>query len=678
MPFSTPSARAGGAARFLPPPSPAWANLRDPRDDRRLPTPPGARRSPHRADDPHGNAFAEALPADVAFLAAYGVPVPHLRHAAAVARRWGVTASEALLALGFVDEDYFYRTLSAETGLPMLPTDARPDVCARYPEGLLAGIVPLAPNPRGLRFAIAPRGAAVRELLRSPSGVRQPGLALATPRQLAARLMARKAALIAHRAANTLSESAPALSFRGGLGRRQAFALLAILAALGLAACVATSLVLPILVSGASFLFLWMVMLRLAAACEPAPIAAPPGLAGAIMDKYLPVYTVIVPLYREARVLRRLIAGLTALDYPPAKLDIKLVLESDDHATRKAILALPLPPLFEIVVAPPGRPRTKPRALNVALPLARGTFTVIYDAEDLPAPDQLRLAATFFARLPRDVACLQARLVIDNPHAGWLPTMFALEYAALFDVLNPYLCSHRMPIPLGGTSNHFRTSILRAMHGWDAWNVTEDADLGLRLARLGYRVADLPSSTYEEAPARLGNWMNQRTRWMKGWMQVCITHGRQPLRTLRELGPVNFLSALTTSLGTVLSALAFPIFVPVTAAALLDGRLLAPTSLAGAAVAAVALTLFVAGFAAMILPAVAGLRRRRFGALTRYLPLLPIYYLLVSLAAWRAIHELVVAPARWNKTEHGSAPGGRGRSVTGSEAGPAQPRPATA
>ena len=206
-------------------------------------------------------------------------------------------------------------------------------------------------------------------------------------------------------------------------------------------------------------------------------------------------------------------------DYPRGKLDIKLVIEHDDRATRLAIVALDLPAIYEIVVAPIGWPRTKPRALNIALPLVRGELLVIFDAEDAPAPGQLREAAERFLRAPRELACLQARLAIDNIEDSWLTRLFAIEYAVLFDVLNPGLAGLGLPLPLGGSSNHFRTEVLREVCGWDAWNVTEDADLGLRLARFGYGVGILPSSTQEEAPAFIDAWLRQRRRWSKGWMR---------------------------------------------------------------------------------------------------------------------------------------------------------------
>ena len=223
-------------------------------------------------------------------------------------------------------------------------------------------------------------------------------------------------------------------------------------------------------------------------------------------------------------------------DYPRSKLDIKLVVERDDEAARRALKSLDLPARYEIVVAPSGLPATKPRALNVALPAARGALVVVYDAEDEPDADQLRLAAARFAAEPY-VHCLQAALTIDNAADSWISAMFAIEYATLFDLIDPGFAALDLPIPLGGTSNHFRVDTLKRVGGWDAWNVTEDADLGMRLASAGARVGALASSTTEEAPAEFAAWFRQRVRWQKGWMQTLIVHSRRPLRFARALGP---------------------------------------------------------------------------------------------------------------------------------------------
>ena len=397
-----------------------------------------------------------------------------------------------------------------------------------------------------------------------------------------------------------------------------------------------------------------MIALRIAASVLSGSVQPGSGLPRA-SDADLPVYTIIAALYREKRVAARLIGALSRLDYPAAKLDIKLVLEADDRETLDALHAIALPGNVEILVAPQGSPRTKPRALNVALPLARGRYTVVYDAEDIPDPGQLRLAVARFAQLSRNVACLQARLTIDNTDDTWLTRLFTIEYAALFDAFNPGLAEIGSPLPLGGTSNHFRTSVLRDIHGWDAWNVTEDADLGIRLARLGYAVKDLPSSTLEEAPGTLGAWMRQRTRWMKGFVQTATSHSRKPRLLLRQLGIWKCFGALCLTWGIALSALVYPLFSGLILIWWLSEATWLFTSQKERIVFAYVVVLAAFGAVSIFVPACIALHRRRLWRLLPWMPLLPLYYGLVSIAAWRGLWELATATFRWNKTSHGHA-----------------------
>jgi cellulose synthase/poly-beta-1,6-N-acetylglucosamine synthase-like glycosyltransferase len=342
-------------------------------------------------------------------------------------------------------------------------------------------------------------------------------------------------------------------------------------------------------------------------------------------------------------------------DYPRAKLDIKLVVEAEDDQKRVAIEALALPSRYELVIAPRGAPRTKPRALNVALATARGSLVVIFDAEDAPEPDQLRLAAGRFGMAGDRLACLQARLAIDNPGDGWLAALFAIEYAALFDVLNPGLAAIGAPMLLGGTSNHFRAGVLKRLRGWDAWNVTEDADLGLRLARFGYRVETLATTTHEEAPARMGAWLAQRRRWIKGWMQTLIVHARQLRRLARELGPRGAAGALALLLNGVLGPLLTPMFVALLARDALWGDLLAPRDASGLLMSTAWSCLTLAGLGSLLWFSLMGVRQRGLRLEARWLVALPAYHALLSLAAWGALLELWRDPFAWTKTNHGLA-----------------------
>jgi len=589
-----------------------------------------------------------ALPVEIGFLAHHGYPPQLLHDAAIIAELSGVSADEALMKHGLVDETEFYRAIASELSLPFL---ASPPLLpgAPYPECLLTGLAPLAD---GSGFVIAPKGQTLAQLLSGRKRIA--ALAITAPSLLRKGIFGAQGRLIAHRAAYELPYAAPTLSSIRGASIVQIAVVVAIALVTSFCSIAAPDLTTILLTSVLSPLFLCIVVLRLSASLLSNPLRAA-GSGHRMNDVALPVYTIIVALYREHRVASRLIAALKRLDYPKAKLDIKLVLEVDDHETMAAFMALDLPGNFEIIVAPPGEPRTKPRALNVALPLARGRFTVVYDAEDMPDPDQLRSAVNAFAHLPKDVACLQARLTIDNTDDSWLTRLFTIEYAALFDVFNPGLAEIGSPIPLGGTSNHFRTEVLKKIHGWDAWNVTEDADLGIRLARLGYRVADLPSSTLEEAPITFKAWMRQRTRWMKGFMQTSISHSRDPLSALSQLGFWRFYTGLALTGGAVVSALLYPFCTVFFIAFWITGQIWAQSSPWNAIWHAVSLTLFVSGTASLFIPALVALHRRQLWRLLPWVALLPFYYGLVSVAAWWGLWELATTPFHWHKTHHGFA-----------------------
>jgi cellulose synthase/poly-beta-1,6-N-acetylglucosamine synthase-like glycosyltransferase len=295
--------------------------------------------------------------------------------------------------------------------------------------------------------------------------------------------------------------------------------------------------------------------------------------------------------------------------------------------------------------------------LNFALPFARGSFIVIYDAEDRPQPDQLRRALQAFRAGDDRLACVQARLCIDNTADSWLTRLFTAEYAGQFDVFLPGLTAFGLPLPLGGSSNHFHAATLREIRAWDPYNVTEDADLGMRLARFGYRSAMIGSTTYEEAPAQFGAWLRQRTRWFKGWMQTWLVHMRQPARLLRDLGLPGFIAFQLIVGGNALAALVHPIF----AAGLIyfvinsNASISQPESDAATILAWLYGTSVVAGYLASIFLGGLGLRRRGLSANVWILLLTPLHWLLLSLAAWRALYQLIVAPYAWEKTEHGLA-----------------------
>lgn len=403
--------------------------------------------------------------------------------------------------------------------------------------------------------------------------------------------------------------------------------------------------------------FLCVVLLRATAlwyaTAQPAPATSRRDPAAAMPSSdALPRYSLLIPLYDEADVVPDLVKALDGLDYPRDKLQILILLEAVDTATRDAVAAQALPPHISTVIVPPGEPRTKPRALNYALRQTTGDLVVVYDAEDAPEPDQLRRAAALLAADPH-LACVQARLNVLNFEETCLTRQFAIEYTVLFDYLLPMLERLGLPLPLGGTSNHFSRTALEEIGGWDPYNVTEDADLGIRLARKGRSVTVLNSTTWEEAPPTFINWRNQRTRWLKGWMQTYLVHTREPLRMLRELGWFPFLGLQVLMGGLILSALVHPWFYVIAAAEITWGPLLMVEQ------SSLSKVVTVIGVVNLVLSYVIGaalgclaVARRGRPQLMLWVLAMPIYWLLISLAAYRALIQLATTPYKWEKTTH--------------------------
>lgn len=374
--------------------------------------------------------------------------------------------------------------------------------------------------------------------------------------------------------------------------------------------------------------------------------------ARALGEDELPVFTVLVPMYKEPAMLPMLAQSLRALDYPLGKLDIKLVLEASDHETIEVASKLGLEGMFEVIRVPPSHPQTKPKACNFALQFARGEFLVIYDAEDRPEPDQLRKVVATFRKSSPNTACLQCSLSYFNSGENWLTRMFTLDYGLWFDQMLPGLERLNIPIPLGGTSNHFKIEVLRELHAWDPFNVTEDADLGVRLTQKGYRVGVVDSTTFEEASCHAGNWIRQRSRWMKGYMQTFLVHTRRPLHLMRTIGPLGFLGFVFFIGGTVLSGLFNPLFwllyVGWLIAAITGFEAVFPEPLLF-----LALFNLLAGNGALVfLNMLAPIRRG-------WLDLIPYsltafgYWVIISIAAYRGLWQLLSNPFYWEKTQHG-------------------------
>lgn len=380
-----------------------------------------------------------------------------------------------------------------------------------------------------------------------------------------------------------------------------------------------------------------------------------------VRDELLPPYTVLVPLHREGDVLPALLERLSHLDYPAEKLQVLLLIEEDDDETRQALdeVAAAAGPeglgaQFEVVLIPPDGPRTKPKACNVGLARAVGEFSVIYDAEDRPDVDQLRKAVLGFRQQPDRVVCIQAELQYWNPWTNWLTRCFAAEYATNFSLFLRGLDRHQLAIPLGGTSNHFRTDALRELGGWDPYNVTEDADLGIRIARRGWDVRMMQSVTEEEANSHLGNWIRQRSRWIKGYMQTWLVHTRNPWRLWRELGTRRFVAFHLAVGFSPVTTLVNPWFWALTLVYLATGpdhiEKLFPGWVLYLGVATMIL-----GNATMMYTLMVGCMERGLHRAVRAMLSVPLYWGLMSIAAYKALFQLLRPSRRhyWELTVHG-------------------------
>lgn len=366
----------------------------------------------------------------------------------------------------------------------------------------------------------------------------------------------------------------------------------------------------------------------------------------------LPTYSVLVPLYKETRVVADLIHNLCALDYPVDKLKIILLLEADDVEMLKTVQPYHLPPHFRTIIVPVSKPRTKPKALNIGLRHIDSEFCVVYDAEDRPDPDQLLMAIAAFNKVGPKVVCLQAQLAYHNPGQNWLTRFFASEYASWFTLYIPGLAQNDLLFLLGGTSNHFRSSALRLIGAWDPFNVTEDADLGIRLARAGMGVKALKSTTWEEANSHPVSWVKQRSRWIKGYMQTYLAHMRDPLRLFKEMGWKRFV-AFQFMVGVAPFAhLINPLFWSLTILYWITRSPLIESLYPGPLLYVGTLSLVLGNFIVIFVSLTGAMLQKDYGSI-KWMLFTPVYWVMMSVAAWRAFWQLIFNPHYWEKTQHG-------------------------
>lgn len=372
----------------------------------------------------------------------------------------------------------------------------------------------------------------------------------------------------------------------------------------------------------------------------------------ALKDEDLPVYTILIPAYKEAKVIGLLINSLKKMDYPQNKLDILLLLEENDKETFEAAKKNRPPGNWRFLIVPASQPTTKPKACNYGLFFSRGKYLVIYDAEDIPEPDQLKKVVAAFRKGDKNIICYQGALNYFNKNENILTRLFTLEYSYWFDYLLPGLDRLKLVIPLGGTSNHFDIEKLRGLGGWDPFNTTEDADLGVRAYAEGYKIGVINSTTFEEANSNVSNFIRQRSRWVKGYMQTWLVYSRHPLRLLKTIGfrgwlSFNLFTGLSPFVNLVnpITWIVFIIWV-LTRTKLIE-PLFPPVILYMSLV-----NLLIGNFLGIYLNMVAVFKRKDYRLLF-YAYLNPPYWILQSIASYKALWQLFTRPFYWEKTHHG-------------------------
>lgn len=603
--------------------------------------------------------FERAYEADNAlFLKTLGIRKPYIDECYARAMQHGATLEEELLSSGLITEEAYFGAFARHLRLPFLEhLDASQVVDAPSLDVQLIEqrMLRMSPRDRAPFMAVVPDIATItplKQALEYHPAIRA-DMVVTTPSALRRAVWSVGSRQRTRDTITALFDNKPELSSRITLEGGQGFGLGVLLTVLGICLVFAFTQTLQILHSLTSTLYGAAMLFRLSP-LRKRPERRTLALARAQNDQPLPVYSILIALYREEAVVEQLVSALNRLDWPVSRLDIKLVCEADDEMTHNAIARLHLGPQYEVVHVPPSLPRTKPKALNYALKGARGELVAVYDAEDRPHPLQLREAYARFHEAPATLACLQAPLVIGNADTSWLTSAFSLEYSALFRRMLPMLAKLNMPLPLGGTSNHFRTAILREVGAWDPFNVTEDADLGMRLYRMGYRCDVIHYPTLEDAPTEIPVWRKQRTRWFKGWLQTWLVMMRTPFLTGRQMGWRAYLVFHLLIGGMLLSSLTHPFFLAYIA--FICG-VLATEGPAG--LSSIQLFLFgidtmnvIGSYTIFVMMGLRGMIAYERKMIGRRWIFTPVYWLMLSAAAWRAIYDLRRDPFSWNKTPH--------------------------
>jgi cellulose synthase/poly-beta-1,6-N-acetylglucosamine synthase-like glycosyltransferase len=365
--------------------------------------------------------------------------------------------------------------------------------------------------------------------------------------------------------------------------------------------------------------------------------------------KDLPKYAIFLPCRNEKiGVIKKLIENIDNINYPKDKLDVMLLIDQDDDYLEEA-LNLELPNHFRIISASVGFPFTKPKVTNLGLALTDAKYGVIYDSEDRPDRNQLMDVVSEFNQ-DSDLVCVQCRLHYTNKKNNLLTRFFNLEYLNWFGLtihgLSKAQLSDYPVIPLGGTSNHYDLEVLKSMGGHDAYNITEDAALGVHFALENKKIKTINSVTEELAVDELWTWIKQRTRWNLGHLITYVVFSRNFNENFKKLGAVRYLNLVLVLLGNFIvpfiTPLLFTIFI-------LDffGYGAGETFIKNLPY----ITLIGNYLLIVISHALASIMLQRGKNLILCL-LQPFYYLLHSVASWRALYKFFTAPTVWEKTNH--------------------------
>lgn len=358
----------------------------------------------------------------------------------------------------------------------------------------------------------------------------------------------------------------------------------------------------------------------------------------------LPYISLLIPLYREADIMAQMQQSLAHINYPANRLEALILVEPDDLETQSAFHTIDWADFVRLIVLPDGTPRTKPRALNCGLSCASGEIIGVLDAEDVVHPDQLLDAATQFSYHDDSLGAVQAPLVIRPQSARLMHHLFALEYLIQFHFILPALIFLRMPIPLSGTSNYFRRAALIKTLGWDSYNLTEDADLGLRLYRNGYHIRLLTRPTYECAPDTWRDWFFQRTRWFTGHLQTLLVHARCPRAIIKDIGTLRVIAIF----GILVSRLLYgPTHSALLIFALSDPHMMS-TSLIHSFSGQIAILIYLA----MTICVVLTTRVEHILALITIIPALALYWMLHIFPLGLAVVHILKRNHVWYKTPH--------------------------